>query len=353
MSRQSGRAGGGSSPSRRASRTTRRWRRPRSSPSGRSRRSACPQGLKLELFAAEPLLANPVAFGFDENGRFYVAETFRLHDGRHRYPQHMNWLDDDLACRTVADRVAMYRKYLGKEFAELRRSSTTASGSSRTRDGDGKADQADRLRRRLQRRSTDGIGAGVLARRGDVWLHLHPRPLAAPRHRRRRQGRRPQVAASRLRRPRRLPRPRPARPPLRARRQALLQHRRPRPERDDDRRPHARLPRHRRGAALRPRRHRAWRSSPPACATRRSWPSTSTATCSPCDNNSDGGDKARLGPRRRGRRQRLADRLPVPRRPRDRRGPWNAEKLWHPQCDGQAARTSCRRSPTSPTAPRA
>ena len=37
-----------------------------------------PAGLKVELFAAEPLLANPVAFCIDEQGRFYVAETFRL-----------------------------------------------------------------------------------------------------------------------------------------------------------------------------------------------------------------------------------------------------------------------------------
>ena len=32
-------------------------------------------GLKAELFAAEPLLANRVAFAVDEKGRWYVAET--------------------------------------------------------------------------------------------------------------------------------------------------------------------------------------------------------------------------------------------------------------------------------------
>ena len=36
-----------------------------------------PKGLSVELFAAEPLLANPVAFCIDEKGVFYVAETFR------------------------------------------------------------------------------------------------------------------------------------------------------------------------------------------------------------------------------------------------------------------------------------
>src|SRR2546421_8795835 len=40
-----------------------------------------PSGMKASLFAAEPLLANPIAFCFDEKGRCFVAETFRLHKG--------------------------------------------------------------------------------------------------------------------------------------------------------------------------------------------------------------------------------------------------------------------------------
>src|SRR5215468_9411834 len=38
-------------------------------------------GLKVDLWAAEPMLANPVAFCFDEQGRAYVCETFRLGAG--------------------------------------------------------------------------------------------------------------------------------------------------------------------------------------------------------------------------------------------------------------------------------
>ena len=34
-----------------------------------------PAGFKMDLFAAEPQLLNPVAFCFDEQGRIYVAET--------------------------------------------------------------------------------------------------------------------------------------------------------------------------------------------------------------------------------------------------------------------------------------
>ena len=100
-----------------------------------------PQGLRLELYAAEPLVANPVAFGFDERGRLFVTETFRLHKGVTDNRQHMNWLDDDLASRTVADRVAMNRKYLGKEFADYGMEHDRIR-LVEDRDGDGRADSA-------------------------------------------------------------------------------------------------------------------------------------------------------------------------------------------------------------------
>src|SRR5262245_59847060 len=40
-----------------------------------------PRDVNASVFAAEPMMANPVAFGFDERGRVYVVETFRLHHG--------------------------------------------------------------------------------------------------------------------------------------------------------------------------------------------------------------------------------------------------------------------------------
>lgn len=47
-----------------------------------------PEGMVGSLFAAEPMLANPVAFAIDEKGRVYVAETFRQQHGveDNRYP---------------------------------------------------------------------------------------------------------------------------------------------------------------------------------------------------------------------------------------------------------------------------
>src|SRR5258706_15478303 len=78
-----------------------------------------PSGLEARLWAAEPLLANPVSFAFDEKGRCFVAETFRLHHGVTDNRKHYYWLDDDIACRTVEDRVAMHRKHDKDKFGEI------------------------------------------------------------------------------------------------------------------------------------------------------------------------------------------------------------------------------------------
>src|SRR6516225_7230994 len=100
-----------------------------------------PAGVKADLWAAEPLVANIVSFAFDERGRCYVAETFRLHRGVTDNRGHMSWLDDDLAARTVGDRIAMYKKHLKERFA------TYAKESDRVRlvedsKGTGRADRA-------------------------------------------------------------------------------------------------------------------------------------------------------------------------------------------------------------------
>src|SRR6266436_919416 len=100
-----------------------------------------PAGLKVDLWAAEPLLANPVAFNFDEKGRAYVCETFRLNAGVDDIRQIMDWLDEELACRTVDDRLAEMKRHLGERF------NTYTNHSERVQliedhDGDGKADRS-------------------------------------------------------------------------------------------------------------------------------------------------------------------------------------------------------------------
>ena len=73
-------------------------------------------GHALELFAAEPRLANPVAFHVGFDGVAYVAETFRHHQGVTDIRERMHWLDDDLAAKTVEERRAMMRKHEGANY---------------------------------------------------------------------------------------------------------------------------------------------------------------------------------------------------------------------------------------------
>lgn len=131
-----------------------------------------PVGMKASLFAAEPLLANPVAFCFDEKGRCFVAETFRLHKGVTDNRVHMNWLDEDIASRTVADRVAMYKRYLKDQFP------TYEVDHDRVRlvedtNGDGVADKSTVFADGFAT-AADGLGSGVLARKGHVYYTCIP-----------------------------------------------------------------------------------------------------------------------------------------------------------------------------------
>ncbi len=127
-----------------------------------------PTGYAIEQFAAEPDLANPVSFTFDEKGRSYVVETFRLHQGVTDIRGHMEWLSEDLACRTPDDRLAMMKHHEGSKIADYAKW-TDRVRLLEDRDGDGKVDFssvfADGFNHPL-----DGIAAGVLARRGQVWF---------------------------------------------------------------------------------------------------------------------------------------------------------------------------------------
>jgi quinoprotein glucose dehydrogenase len=131
-------------------------------------RITVPEGLKVELVAAEPMVANPVALWIDGQGRIYVCETFRqvqaVTDNR-KHPK--EWIDDDLAALTVADREAYHRKHLGdkvKAFTDVDDRVRLLDDT----DGDGRPDRsvvfADGFNGIVE-----GTGAGVLAHGGDVF----------------------------------------------------------------------------------------------------------------------------------------------------------------------------------------
>ncbi|MCI0700083.1 MAG: HEAT repeat domain-containing protein, partial [Planctomycetia bacterium] len=126
------------------------------------------KNLKVELWAEEPLLANPVCFYFDERGRCFVVETYRHTDG---VPDTRGkpWLDDDLACRTVADRVALYKKYKYPAHPENSERIKLVWDST----GKGKADKSSVFADGFNR-PEDGIAGGVLARKGNVYFACIP-----------------------------------------------------------------------------------------------------------------------------------------------------------------------------------
>jgi quinoprotein glucose dehydrogenase len=134
---------------------------------------AYPKDLKVTLWASEPALANPVAFCHDVHGRVYVAETFRLHKGVTDNRSHSNWLDEELACRTVDDRVAMYKRKFANKIDDWQSEHERIRLLEDT-NGDGKADRsvvyADGFKE-----LPDGIAAGLLAHEGKVWFTCIPK----------------------------------------------------------------------------------------------------------------------------------------------------------------------------------
>jgi quinoprotein glucose dehydrogenase len=131
-----------------------------------------PKGLKIDLFASEPLLANPVCFWIDEHNRIYVAETYRINAGVEDDRGHMDWLDDDMAARTVADRIAMFKKHRGERVKDYAVQEDRIRLLEDTR-GIGKADRSTIFADGFNA-VEDGIGAGVLARNGDVFYACIP-----------------------------------------------------------------------------------------------------------------------------------------------------------------------------------
>jgi quinoprotein glucose dehydrogenase len=126
-----------------------------------------PSKLKIDLWANEPFLQNPVAFNFDEKGRAYVCETFRLGQGVDDIRGIMDWLDEELASRSVSERLLEMKRHLGSRFPSY------TNQSERIRliedaNGRGQATRstvfADQFNTAL-----DGIGAGVLPWKGNVY----------------------------------------------------------------------------------------------------------------------------------------------------------------------------------------
>ena len=132
------------------------------------------EGFEARLFAAEPAVANPVAFSVDEKGRVFVCETFRqgraVNDNRGHDDA---WVNADLAAQSIEDRDAFYRRLLdAATVAEWERDDDRVRRLVDT-DGDGVADEASVYADGFNGLMA-GTAAGILARRGEVWLACIP-----------------------------------------------------------------------------------------------------------------------------------------------------------------------------------
>lgn len=125
--------------------------------------------LKVDVWAAAPMMANPVAFCFDEKGRMFIAETTRFEKGVPDTRGHMQWLDEDLANRSIDDLLAMYKKHKYQGFEAYSDQVRLVWDST----GSGKADKSEVFADGFNR-PQDGLAAGVLARKGQVYLTCIP-----------------------------------------------------------------------------------------------------------------------------------------------------------------------------------
>ena len=158
-------------------------------------RMKLPPGLVASLWAAEPMLANPVAFNFDEQGRIFVVETHRYRTSVLDIRDYMWTLEDDLANRNQADFMASIRKNFGETGVKLLSKESERITLLEDTNGDGVADKSSVYADNGFRSPIDGIASGVLARHGEVWFTNIPVTLEIHRQR---QGRDPDRAVSRL-----------------------------------------------------------------------------------------------------------------------------------------------------------
>lgn len=168
------------------------------SPDTAKKRLVAAPGLKVDLWAAEPLIQDVVNFSFDEQGRAYVVETGRRRTSVFDIRSYREWVDADLAFRTPWDRAEFFRTNVSQDNpAFMRQLGSAKQGGFRDFNGDGRLDwrdlEVESERIKLVWDSTgsgvadksavfadgfntsiSGVAAGVLARRGEVYFTSIP-----------------------------------------------------------------------------------------------------------------------------------------------------------------------------------
>lgn len=133
-----------------------------------------PEGWISQLVAAEPNVANPVAFYIDYAGRIFVCESFRQGVGVTDNRSHdEKWIQADLAARTVTDRIRFHRELLGDQASQYERYDDRIR-LLKDADGDGKYETALVFADHFNR-IEEGTGAGVLVRGNTAFYTCIPK----------------------------------------------------------------------------------------------------------------------------------------------------------------------------------
>ncbi|WP_236621168.1 PVC-type heme-binding CxxCH protein [Rhodopirellula sallentina] len=129
---------------------------------------------KINLFAAEPDVANIVAFDVDSRGRVFICESYRQERGVTDNRAHDEaWLLADLAARTVQDRIDYHKRLLGEGAAAYAQQEDRIRRLV-DRDGDGRADESTIFADGFNALE-EGTGAGVLAHGEHVYYSCIPK----------------------------------------------------------------------------------------------------------------------------------------------------------------------------------
>lgn len=155
------------------------------------RQITVPEGIKVEVFASEPDLENPVSLDVHDNGDVYVVESNRRRSSVYDIRKHPDWVDADLQFRTVAEREAFLKSVVvegNDRLPDAIRKDLNGDGvfdwrdleveTERVRllrdtDGDGHADVSTVYAEGFDS-VVSGVAAGVLAVGGDVWFACIP-----------------------------------------------------------------------------------------------------------------------------------------------------------------------------------
>ena len=131
------------------------------------------KGLEGHTWVAFPFVENPASFGFDPQGRLYVAEANRFWLGVPDLRGANELIRDDFKAVTVADRLTMYQKYAASFPEGWFSRVADRLILLEDRDGNGAADFRSLFSDRFKR-PEDGIGFSVLADDGSVYFTCIP-----------------------------------------------------------------------------------------------------------------------------------------------------------------------------------